>query len=182
MRLMARAAGTDREAQRALAARLLPRVRRLSRSLLANAADAEDAVQTTLLEVLRSAHTYQGRSTIERWADRVGVRVVMSIARERRRAAGRLDEADVDTIPHAGGGASSQADASAISLLSKLSPILRETVALHHVMDYTVPEIADLLDVSPNTVKDRLLRGREHLRRIVRRAGVVDELALVRTV
>jgi DNA-directed RNA polymerase specialized sigma24 family protein len=36
---------------------------------------------------------------------------------------------------------------------------------LRHGLEYSVEEIAEMFGISPNTVKDRLLRGRSALRR-----------------
>src|SRR5262245_56850771 len=83
--LMKRVAAADKHAQRVLAHRLAARVRRISQRLLSNRADADDAAQLALIEILRSAATYRDISTIERWADRITVRTVLRHAREQRR-------------------------------------------------------------------------------------------------
>ena len=63
-------AGGDPHAQRVLAHRLAPRVQRIAQRLLANKADADDAAQVALMEVLRSAANFREESSIERWASR----------------------------------------------------------------------------------------------------------------
>jgi RNA polymerase sigma-70 factor (ECF subfamily) len=63
MRLVA---GGDTHAQRVLAHRLAPRIQRVAHRLLANGADADDAAQMALMEILRSAATYREESSIER--------------------------------------------------------------------------------------------------------------------
>src|SRR5262245_54552910 len=83
--LMKRVAAADRHAQRVLAHRLAARVQRISQRLIRNRADADDASQLALIEILRSAGTYRDISTIERWADRITVRTVLRHAREQRR-------------------------------------------------------------------------------------------------
>ena len=83
--LMRRVAAADRHAQRVLAHRLAARVQRISRRLIRNQADADDASQIALIEILRSAGTYQDISSIERWADRITARTVIRYARNQRR-------------------------------------------------------------------------------------------------
>src|SRR5262244_3491382 len=96
---MARVASGDRSAQCALAARLSGRVRRVSRSLLRDAADADDAAQGALLEILRSAGSYKGLGSVERWADRVVVRTAALVVRKRRRLLEHIDlDAELDQI------------------------------------------------------------------------------------
>jgi DNA-directed RNA polymerase specialized sigma24 family protein len=42
-------------------------------------------------------------------------------------------------------------------------------LVLRHVLGYSVEEIAELTEVSPNTVKDRLVQAREQVRKTLRR-------------
>ncbi|GHH46605.1 RNA polymerase sigma factor [Lentzea cavernae] len=51
--------------------------------------------------------------------------------------------------------------------LRELSPRHRETVALHHLLGYSVSEIAAVLVVGESTVRTHLTRGRAELRRIL---------------
>lgn len=53
------------------------------------------------------------------------------------------------------------------SALRELSPRHREVVALHHLLGYSVTEIASVLMVGESTVRTHLTRGRAELRRIL---------------
>ncbi|WP_434439187.1 RNA polymerase sigma factor [Lentzea sp. E54] len=53
------------------------------------------------------------------------------------------------------------------SALRELSPRHREVVALHHLLGYSVSEIAAVLVVGESTVRTHLTRGRAELRRIL---------------
>lgn len=53
------------------------------------------------------------------------------------------------------------------SALRELSPRHREAVALHHLLGYSVSEIASVLLVGESTVRTHLSRGRADLRRIL---------------
>jgi RNA polymerase sigma-70 factor (ECF subfamily) len=168
-RIMTLAASMDPVAQRAVAARLFGRVNRLVRMLLGNAADAEDATQLSLVEILRSASGFRGDSSLEHWADRVTVRTALRVARKRRESESYLDQdADLESLPEADDTSSMDRER-AERLLAQLSPALREVVVLRHVMGHSVAESARELGVSPNTVKDRLVRARQKLRSLVRR-------------
>ncbi|HEX6765256.1 MAG TPA: sigma-70 family RNA polymerase sigma factor [Polyangiaceae bacterium] len=172
---MALAASMDSEAQRIIAQRLFGRVQRLVRMLLGNAADAEDATQLSLVEILRSAGGYRGESSLEHWADRVTVRTALRLAKKRREAENLVDQdADLESLPERDEtrGADPQR---AERLLAQLSPSLREVVVLRHVMGHSVTESARELGVSPNTVKDRLVRARQKLRSLVRRDDFLSD-------
>ena len=169
LQLMALAAAADPTAQRLIATRLMDRVQRLSRSLLQNNADASDASQASLLEILKSAGTFRGESSLERWADRIVVRTALRSA-AKRRAEGTTMWDDVDMAVHG----SSDPSVMVREYLDRLSEPARTVLVLRHGFEYSIEEIADLTGVSPNTVKDRLLRAREAIRRIIRREQLLD--------
>ena len=66
-----RAGAGDSGAQTWLLTRVMQRVRRIARTFLASPADADDAAQTALLAILRSAPTYRGEAAVEAWAGRI---------------------------------------------------------------------------------------------------------------
>jgi RNA polymerase sigma-70 factor (ECF subfamily) len=172
---LAQHALTNATARDLLARRLHGRVRRLASAFLRNAADADDASQLAMLEILRALPAFRGESRLEAWADRVAVRTVVRVARERRLASVRADaKFDPDALP------SPWADArgaealprSLLVYLDALPEVRRTVLVLRHVMGYSVQEVAELTGVSINTVKDRLLSARDEVRRMVRRESV----------
>lgn len=171
VRLMHLASSGDRHAQRMVANRLVRRVHRLARSILRGAADAEDAAQHALMEILRSAGTYRGEASIERWADRITARTVIRIARDRRSKQALLHDG-VD--PEAVGkdllsDIRERVPRPVEEYLGRLSHAKREVLVLKHALGYSVDEIAKLVNISPNTVKDRLLSARRDVRRWIAR-------------
>jgi RNA polymerase sigma-70 factor (ECF subfamily) len=168
--LMKRVAAADKHAQRVLAHRLAARVRRISQRLLSNRADADDASQLALIEILRSAATFKDISTIERWSDRITVRTVLRHAREQRRRLWQLGTLiDMDSI-----GASSEPVPTARTTpraveeyLAELPPARREVLVMKHSLGYTTEEIAELTDNPVGTVKDRLVAARKQLRKLI---------------
>jgi RNA polymerase sigma-70 factor (ECF subfamily) len=172
LRLMARAARRERASQQVVVDRLFPRVRRVCYRLLGDTADADDAVQTSLLELLQSAGTYRGLCHLEGWADRITARVAIRACRERSRWASRAREG-----LEASGVAAAPAERSATEAtprhpadyLRDLPEPLRDVLVLRHLLDYSVEEIAEQVGASPNTVKDRLLRARRAVRKQIRR-------------
>jgi RNA polymerase sigma-70 factor (ECF subfamily) len=171
--LMKLVAGGDAHAQRVLAHRLAPRVQRLARRLLRSPADADDAAQIALMEILRSAEGYREEASIERWADRIAVRTSLRHARDQRRR-GLLsfggDEAD--ELP----GQSMDRDATREETpraleeyLAELPAQRREVLVLKHALGYSTDEIAELIDKPVGTIKDRLVAARKQLRKTIMR-------------
>jgi RNA polymerase sigma-70 factor, ECF subfamily len=163
--LMARVALGEPEAQLALVRRLLRRIQRLCRALLRNASDAEDAAQVSLLEILKSARNFRGESSLERWADRITVRTTLRTSRTEKRA----QRGPVDLEPERAVGATGEHAVLAQEYLASLSEPQRTVLILRHGFEYSIDEIAEMAGISPNTVKDRLLRGRGLMRKMFRR-------------
>jgi RNA polymerase sigma-70 factor (ECF subfamily) len=173
--LMKRVAAADRHAQRVLAHRLAGRVQRISRRLIRNRADADDASQLALIEILRSAGTYRDISSIERWADRITVRTVLRHARAQRRRPwqfGHFIDADhvssavlevEETTPRP------TAPRPVDEYLAELPASRREVLVMKHSLGYTTQEIAELTQNPVGTIKDRLVAARKQLRKMIGR-------------
>jgi len=175
LRLMTLVAAGNVEAMNAVARRLSSRVRRLSRGILRNEAMADDAAQIALVEILQSAKTYGGRSSLERWADRITARISLRQARDERRRSNVLDSLDdpeSSAVPIADRESSDVRAETARPLdeyLMALPPEQREALVLKHSFGYTVEEIAELTEVPIGTVKDRLVTARRRIRRLIQR-------------
>ena len=169
--LVSLAAAGDTDAQRCLVERLQRRVHGISLSILGNALDAEDTTQAILVEILRSAGNFRGES-LHGWADRIAVRTAIRHARQRRIRATQCEpREDVDEMAQypEDDSRDQQLPRSIVEYLALLPETRRVAIVLRHVMDYSVEEVAEMTEVSPNTVKDRLLHARAQLRRLIRR-------------
>jgi RNA polymerase sigma-70 factor, ECF subfamily len=167
--LVSLAVAGDPAAQRLLVERLSRRVRSIALAVLGNTADAEDASQAIFMEVLQSLGSYQG-GKLSAWADRISVRTAARHARQRRVRGAR--DAGIDPeelVSELGSVTEGSVPRPIVEYLGELAETRRVALVLRHVMGYTVDEIAELTEGSPNTVKDRLLRAREQLRRTLRR-------------
>jgi RNA polymerase sigma-70 factor, ECF subfamily len=169
--LVSLAAAGDPSAQRSLVERVRRRVHAIALSIMGNALDAEDTTQAILVEILRSAATFRGESLIG-WADKIAARTAIRHARQRRMRAMQCEARDdleelaeaAETEP-----CDLQLPRRMVEYLGFLPETRRVAIVLRHVMDYSVEEIAEMTEVSPNTVKDRLLHARAQLRRLIRR-------------
>lgn len=167
-----RAGQGEPQAQTWLLTRVLPRVRRIARTFLSSPADADDAAQIALLEILGSAATFRGEAGVEGWAGRIAVRATLRyIATERRGRKLVTPEADADLEePEAPASArSSEALPRHVrEYLGELPEAQSSVILLHHALDHSVDEIAELTCVSPDTVKSRLRLGLSALRKRIR--------------
>jgi RNA polymerase sigma-70 factor, ECF subfamily len=167
--LMAAVAANDAVAQRTAIHRLAPRVRKVAGMLCRNAADADDAAQAALIEILRSAGSFRVATSLERWAERLTIRTTLRAVRRERSRRGLLERwVPADRLPW--GSPATQSSAEEVSLdglLNRLSHERHQAFVLHHALEYTVDEIAELTETPPGTVKDRLVSARKQLRKLL---------------
>src|SRR5262245_60665329 len=168
---MSAVARRDPRAQRALVERLAGRVQRVARLLCVGNADADDAAQLSLLEILASAESFRVATSLERWADRLAARTTLRLVRRERARQGllqrwvapghwpwsRREELQTGTDP------------GLMKVLAALAPERREVLVLRHALEYSVEEIAELTGAPLGTVKDRLVEGRKQVRRLLER-------------
>ncbi len=153
----------DASARKELVMRLMPRLRAVTRRILPVRSDAEDALQNTVIEVLRSLHTYQGQTPIERWVDRIAARVSLRLAvdeRARLKVVEPMDELPVAVDQSVAPGTSLDM----ARALSALPTGPREALQLRYILGFGVEEIAEVTQAPLNTVKTRLKTGLKLLR------------------
>src|SRR5579862_2916441 len=151
----------DRQALNVLFARHADAAYRVALRCCRNDADAEDAVQTAFIEVLRHAAKYRGESAVRAWMFGFVVNACRHKAREEGRRAAREERASVSGELPAEDGAFREAVRGAVR---ELPEHYRLPVWLHYCEGLSSPEVADALSLSENTVRSQLSRGVEELR------------------
>jgi len=151
-----------------------PRIRRHVRTLVRNAADAEDLTQETFLRAHRQLDALRTPEALAAWLFRIASNLCRDFLRPqaRRRPAGG-DEP--------GGGADVAADLPGLDelveqaemsscgeeLLGRLPPAYRRVLVLHDFQGHTASEIARSLGCAPGAVKIRLHRARDRFRTLL---------------
>lgn len=170
--------GTDR-AYEALIDRFQQPVYSLVCRLLDDPSEAPDVVQEVFLKVFRNIGSFRGNSSLKTWMYRIAYNEAWNhrrwFTRHRKQEIG-LEREDEDTpgfqeILHDSGRSAFDmvADAETHALIEEalavLNPVFRAAVILRDIEDLSYEEIAEVLGVSLGTVKSRILRGREALRK-----------------
>ncbi|MFO0572151.1 MAG: sigma-70 family RNA polymerase sigma factor [Polyangiaceae bacterium] len=109
---------------------------------------------------------------IERWSDHTsGAHQSEARAVAPKATTRTEDDTELDALPSSelSDSVTDQAPRPVKEYLEQLPEVQRTALVLRHVMGYSVGEIAELTDASPNTVKDRLLRGAKEMRKLIRR-------------
>jgi RNA polymerase sigma-70 factor, ECF subfamily len=167
------------DAYEILVARFQQPVYNLVYRLMADPGDASDVVQEVFLKVFRNIRTFRSESSLKTWIYRIAVNEVHNYRRwffrHRRQEVMLEDENDGggsfgDAVPDRGRSPYDYAlDGEKRVLLedalARINPMFRAAVVLRDIEDLSYEEIADILNISLGTVKSRITRGRDAMRR-----------------
>lgn len=139
---------------------------RLAKWLLRNQAEAEDLVQETFVEALRSFHRYKQGTNCRAWLIKIMYHLLSKRRREssRLRVVGDVNEQISETVATEPAASGEFAGAEVLNALKRLPQHYQEVVILSDVEDLSYKEIADALAIPAGTVMSRLHRGRSLLR------------------
>lgn len=159
---LARARRGDRAAMEALLRRHYDTVRAVCHRIIINEADADDAVQMAMIQIVRALPSFDGRSSLSTWIYRIATNAALDELRRIRRRpvplSGGLPEPTVDD---ATSGVDDQM--AVVAALAGVPVEFRVVLVLRHVADLDYSEIARVLDVPVGTVRSRLSRARAHM-------------------
>jgi RNA polymerase sigma-70 factor (ECF subfamily) len=135
-----------------------PRLLRAAQRILGNRADAEDALQDALLGAWRSRKTFDRRARFSTWLHRITVNAALAALR-RRPATGAPEHGEPVYAPHE---ARERADW-VRRAVDALPEQMRTVLLLRDVEELPSREVAGLLQISDELVRQRLHRARRLL-------------------
>lgn len=125
--------------------------------MLPQLCDREDAVQSAILNAWRRLPTLREDERFQPWLIRIMLNECYALLRRRKR------EIPTDTLPDMP--APETGDPDLYRFFVRLPEKLRMTMVLYYVEGYDVREVAQILRLPQGTIKSRLARGREQMRR-----------------
>jgi RNA polymerase sigma-70 factor (ECF subfamily) len=147
--------------------------------LLSDPCDASDVVQEVFFKVFRKVGAFRGDSCLKTWIYRIAVNEAYNyqrwFGRHRKQEIG-LNEEEEGSLNYSqklSDPARSPFDCAADreqhqlveAALARLNPSYRMAVVLRDIEEMSYEEISEVLQVALGTVKSRILRGREALRK-----------------
>jgi RNA polymerase sigma-70 factor (ECF subfamily) len=147
---------------------------------MGNEEDAYDMAQETFIKAFRSLRSFKGNSSFSTWLYRITTNVCLDELRRRKRriVAISLDEPlatqDGDEVEKEIADSSPGADIIyeqkefsqyIQQLLNEMKPEHKTAIVLRDVMGFSYEEIAEVMNCSMGTVKSRISRAREVLRK-----------------
>ena len=140
---------------------------RFAFSLTRNESEASDLTQQSFYIFAKSGGQIRDKTKVKSW-------LFTTLHREylaRRRRIVRFPETNfADAEPELPTVETNFAPADApavLGALAKVDPTFQAAVALFYLEDYSYPQIAEILDVPLGTVKSRIARGIEQLKRLL---------------
>ncbi len=158
--------------------------------LLDNPGEAADVLQEVFLKVFRKIDSFRGRSSLKTWIYRIAV----NEAYNHRRFSSRHRKHEVSLGGAEDDGQSYQdvvpdqciSPFQAVAdretrlqierALAAINPSFRSAVVLRDLEELSYEEIAQVLEISLGTVKSRILRGREALRKVLEKQQLMPHV------
>ena len=172
--LVERARDGDRHAFDRLVAARLPQTFRLAKAITRHAGDAEDVTQEAFLQAWRNLPRLREPARFDAWFGRILVNEARMALRRRGRvmtvSVDELDARDGDTRSFIPGALDPSIDAIAQGdalqrAIDRLTVDQRTILALHHLEERPVAEIAAVFEIPVGTAKWRLHEARAALER-----------------
>lgn len=150
---------------------------RLCFRMLGNAEDAADMTQETFLKAWRNLDRFQGDAAFSTWLYRLASNCCLDFLRSQKRRptvsmTTEDDDGEEQTIEVADDSATPEEElllkeerSEIARAMASLDEEQRQILSLRVVNDLSYTEIAEILDIKEGTVKSRLARARENLRK-----------------
>lgn len=132
---------------------------RISKSILQNNKDCEDAVQEAILKAYYKLYSLKKDEFFKTWLVRILIHECYKIRRYHKKLVSYEEYINPESI-------SESEDYSELYLsIMKLDEDLRTLVILYYIEGFSVAETANILKMREGTVKSRLSRARTNLRK-----------------
>ena len=159
----------------------IPLLRRYARALTRNIERADDLVQDTLVRALVKQHLWQAGTNLRAWLFTLMHNQNVNNARHSIREGQMVDvEAMANVLAATTDPTASRQLCELDRALSHLAQEQRQVILLVGLEEFSYIEAAAILNVPVGTVRSRLSRGRDHLRRLLdmpERAPTVTQTA-----
>ena len=135
---------------------------RVAKTLLYNDADCADAIQETIVKAFSKIHTLKKEQYAKTWLIKILINECYAIMRKEKKIVS-LEGYVQDTGTISLSETESYSDL--YEAIYRLPEQIKLVILLYYIEGYHVKEIAGFLDCAESAVKNRLLRGREQLKK-----------------
>lgn len=166
--LVSRTAAGDRNAYAVLVRRHLPRVMAVTRRMLGDDANAEEAAQETLLRLWTHAGSYKPNiARLTTWLTRIAANICLDRLRKREEESWP-ENFDMALLPGQEQEVMDSQVAARVNVaLQKLPERQRLALILCHYQEMSMAEAANIMETSPEAIESLLSRARRGLKRML---------------
>jgi RNA polymerase sigma-70 factor, ECF subfamily len=136
---------------------------RVTRGILKDKQDIEDALQNTIIKSFQKINTLEKNEYFRTWIIRILINECNEILRKNKRVTHLDDNSDTNTEIYS----DSYENMDLTRAINSLSEELRLTTVLFYFEDMSLKEIAKMLKIPEGTVRSRLTRARTKLREVM---------------
>jgi RNA polymerase sigma-70 factor (ECF subfamily) len=146
----------------------IPRLRRYARALTRNFERADDLVQDTLMRALAKQHLWQAGTNLRAWLFTLMHNQNVNDVRHSIREGQNIDVDEISNVLAATTDPTASRRLYELDrALSQLALEQRQVILLVGLEEFSYEETAAILNVPVGTVRSRLSRGRDQLRRLM---------------
>ena len=146
----------------------IPRLLRYARALTRNFERADDLVQDTLVRALAKQHLWQAGTNLRAWLFTLMHNQNVNDVRHSIREGQNIDVEEMSNVLAATTDPTASRQLYELNrALSQLAPEQRQAILLVGLEEFSYEETAAILNIPVGTVRSRLSRGRDQLRRLM---------------
>lgn len=133
---------------------------RIAQGLLESDFDAADAIQETIISAYTNIGNLKKDEFFKTWLIRILINECKKILRKSNKIVffEKINEPVLDAYP---------SDDATTGFVNMLDPSLKQVTILYYYEDFSVKEIAEILNIFQGTVKSRLSRARNELSKLM---------------
>jgi RNA polymerase sigma-70 factor, ECF subfamily len=171
--LVTRCKSGDHSAFEQLVLKYQDRVYNLCRHMLQDAEDAQDAAQDAFLKAYGALKNFDPEASLYTWLHRIAINTCLDYNKKSRPEPFK-EESTIEDLPSSLPSPeqlyqSKETGRAIETALRKLPKKLRAVIVLKEIEGLPYDEIAEVLHTSVGTVKSRISRAREELRRLLQK-------------
>ncbi|SDN06760.1 RNA polymerase sigma factor [Kriegella aquimaris] len=134
-----------------------------------NADDAEDVMQESFIKAFEKIHQFKGEVTFGAWLKRIVINKSIDFVKSKKENLVALNENHVYIVEDEDWSVENDVTVEAVkSAITLLPEKYKFVVMMYLVEGYDHGEIAQVLDLTENTCRTRLLRGKGYLRELLK--------------
>lgn len=136
--------------------------------MMKNPHDAQDAAQETFIKAYRSIGNFRMESSLDTWLTKIAVNTCLDMLKRQKPSVSLDEDIELAAEETAESAAEKNTRVRAVrQALNELNPELRAALVLRDMDGLSYEEIAQSLDINIGTVRSRISRAREKIKKIL---------------